>query len=190
MAAALELIDEHGPRGRGLSVRAIAAAAHVSTGALYHHFPDLDALLVAAAQRYMNDMIESVAVTTEGHEFADWRDVVDASVSAYQTYFRRRPGLREFWFDDHVSPGVNAIHQAYRSQIAEESQASLARVTGQPLDLVVHKIGIAISGALLELAFRLDPQGDPTVLEEIPVVLKDLYGQRLAAVAAAGKTPS
>jgi len=180
VAAAWDLITEHGYRSGEVSVRAIAATAGVSIGSIYHHFTDLDQIITAVTEKYAEEMAASIsAIRRRG--WADWRDMLDSSLLGYVDYFRRNPNLRDLWFDDHASPGVLDTHRYYREHVAEDLHRNFAQLVGQELSLLTHQIAIAISGSLYELAFRVDPEGDEEVITELRRVLRNYYSERLSA---------
>ncbi len=179
VGTALSLIARHGPRSREVSVRAIAAGAGVSTGALYHHFPDLESILTAVAERYMNEMMAAVSAAAADREQADVHGFIDARTTAYVEFFAARPGLREFWFDDQASTGVIDVHRRYREQISASLQEAFARFTGVTADPVSFQISTVVSGSLFELAFRRDPKGDPVVVAELRKFLRRYVHEKL-----------
>jgi AcrR family transcriptional regulator len=167
ICAALSLVAEHGPRSREVSVRAIAAGASVSTGALYHHFPDLDSIMTAVAERYMRELMTAINAAIADREWADAYDFIDARVTAYVEFFAGRPGLREFWFDDRASAGVMDVHRRYREFSGGALREAFTRFSGVTAAPVAFQISTAVSGALFELAFRRDPKGDAVVIAEL-----------------------
>jgi AcrR family transcriptional regulator len=178
VGAALSLVAEHGPRSREVSVRAIAAGAGVSTGALYHHFPELESIMTAVAERYMAEMMAAVEAATAGREWTDVAGFINARTTAYVEFFAARPGLREFWFDDRASDGVIEVHRRYRELIGASLQEAFARFTGVTADPVTFQISTVVSGALFELAFRRDPQGDPVVVAELRTFIRRYFQEQ------------
>lgn len=153
-------------------MRAIAAGAGVSTGALYHHFADLDSIMTAVAERYMSELMTAINAAIAGREWADAYDFIDARVTAYVKFFAGRPGLREFWFDDRASNGVMDVHRRYREFSGASLREAFTRFSGVTADPVTFQISTAVSGALFELAFRRDPKGDAVVIAELRKFLR------------------
>jgi AcrR family transcriptional regulator len=179
VATALSLIARHGPRSRAVSVRAIAAGAGVSTGALYHHFPDLESIMTAVAERYMDEMMAAIGAATADRDWPDIHGLVDARITAYVEFFAARPGLREFWFDDRASDGVIDVHRRYRELISMALQQAFTRFTGVATDPVTFQISTVVSGSLYELAFRRDPKGDAVVVAEIRKFMRTYLQEKL-----------
>jgi AcrR family transcriptional regulator len=185
LVAASELIDEYGPFSPELSVRAIADRAQTSVGTLYHYFPDLDALIEAVAQQFMEQVVAETASARTAGSGVPWTDQINSADLAFQSIFRRRPGLRELWFNPRAPFAVAKIHQRYHRQIAARSQEWFYGATGVRLDLTVHLVLVTMVGALLELAFRDNPKGDRRVFEEIRRVQLAYYGMHLELAQAA-----
>lgn len=179
VGTAMSLIARHGPRSREVSIRAIAAGAGVSTGAIYHHFPDLERIMTAVAERYMDEMIAAISAAIEGREWADFHEFIDARTTAYVEFFAARPGLREFWFDDRASAGVINVHRRYRERISAAMLQTFTRFTGVTVDPVTFQISTVVSGSLYELAFRRDPKGDPVVVAEIRKFIRWYFQEQL-----------
>lgn len=175
----MSLIAEHGPRSRSVSVRAIAAGAGVSIGALYHHFAELDSIMTAVAERYMGEMMSAIEAATAAQEWTDPHDLIDARVTAYVEFFAARPGLREFWFDNRASSGVMDVHRRYRELSGATLKEAFARFTAVTADPVTFQISTAVSGSLYELAFRRDPKGDAIVIAELRKFLRQYFQENL-----------
>ncbi|MFG2745137.1 TetR/AcrR family transcriptional regulator [Streptomyces chartreusis] len=183
IAAAWKLLDEHGAHSGEVTVRAIAAAANVSTGSIYHHFGDLDQIIAAVAERYVAEMSATVAAARDVASRQSWEEMVDAALAGYVDFFRRHAGLRDLWFDEYGSSGVVELHRAHRERIAQELRRNFTDLTSVDLGPVVHRVAIAIAGSLFELAFRADPAGDAQVITELHRTLRGFYRERLEACA-------
>jgi len=166
VAAAADLIDAHGPAGHQVTLRAIADAAQSSPASIYHYFPDVQAVVAAVATAYMEGLLAATAQVHQD-EHPTYQALQRQLVHAYWRYFAARPGLRELWFQRRASDAVLAIHEHYLRIVAEQLQAAAARFVDDPGELLDYRMLLAMSGALWELAFELDPAGDPQVVEEI-----------------------
>ena len=179
MVAAEELIDRHGPRSGQFTVRAIANAAGTSIGTIYHYFPDANAIIAAVAERFMEEVLQETEQATSGAR--TWDEFVTRSEAAFLTIFRRRPGLRDLWFDNRAPQAVADIHRHYHRLLAARAQRTIEEITGVRLDLAIYMVLITMVGALFELAFRTDPEGDPLVLRELHRVEMAYYSSHLPA---------
>jgi AcrR family transcriptional regulator len=150
-----------------VNVRVIAGAAGTSPGSMYRYFEDLDSLVAAVAAAYMHDLLavlDEVEAASEGQDYASFNK---CKMAAYQAFFARRPGLRELWFDRRASEKVHETHAHYRRVLAERNHQAMSRYARLPGDLFDHTLHIEVTGALWDLAFTLDPQGHPYVIDEI-----------------------
>lgn len=177
MVAAEELIDRYGPRSGQFTVRAIANTAGTSIGTIYHYFPDANAIIAAVAERFMEEVLQETEQATAG--VTSWTEFVTKSDEAFLAIFRRRPGLRDLWFDARGPQAVVDIHRHYHRLLAERCQRTIHETTGTRLDLPVYMILITMVGSLFEFAFRTDPQGDPLVLRELRRVEMAYYVSHL-----------
>lgn len=179
MVAAEELIDRYGPRSAQFTVRAIAQAAGTSIGTIYHYFPDANAIIAAVAERFMEEVLRETEEATSGA--TTWTEFVTTSEEAFLAIFRRRPGLRDLWFDNRAPQAVADIHRHYHRLLAVRCQRIIEETTGVELDVAIYMILITMVGSLFELAFRTDPQGDPLVLDELRRVEMAYYASHLPA---------
>ena len=170
--AAAEIVDEHGPHGAEVTLQAIADRAGVPMASVYHYFRDFDSVIESVVVTYMEELAAAIA---EAHDATPPDSTAHAGrvIAACQEFFTARPGLRQLWFDRQATPGVLAVHAHFRRLIAEQSLAWVARRTGRCGQLVDYLMAIAAGAALWELAFALDPAGDPTVVREIRAMMTE-----------------
>jgi len=175
--AAAEIVDEHGPHGAEVTLQAIADRAGVPIASVYHYFRDFDSVIESVVVTYMEELAAAIA---EAHDATPPDSTAQNSTApaghvnaACWEFFTARPGLRQLWFDRQATPGVPAVHAHFRRLIAEQSLAWVARRTGRSGDLVDYLMAIAVVAALWELAFALDPAGDPAVVREIQAVMTE-----------------
>ncbi|WP_285592035.1 TetR/AcrR family transcriptional regulator [Actinomycetospora sp. NBRC 106378] len=164
--ATRELIDEHGPGASEVSIKGIADRAGASAATIYHYFPDVESVVAAVAADYMDELIAAVdPVLSADHD--DPGVLLDTLVAVYRDQFAAHPGVRELWFDRRASPTVTRIHEYYRATLVDKLQAAVARLSPTPGTTRDHLIMVTIAGSLWELAFALDPAGDPAVIAEL-----------------------
>ena len=165
--SAAELIDEIGPEA--ITTGLIAARAGVSVGWLYDFFPNREAVYEAVMAR---SIARVTPIADRVHdEYADrpWQDGLCAVIDALVGYYRTDPGFRVLWFSRFQS--AQMIQENVTHDLAE-ARAALARLERSGLHLrgvdpntAMHLvIGIVDKG--LDLAFRLDPFGDPLIVAE------------------------
>jgi hypothetical protein len=120
----------------------------------------------ALAGRYL---AEFEAVMDELAERADgesWDDPVDVLVDAFAGHYRERPGYRALWFGRHLTDELRAADRENNLALA----AGLRRVL--PLAEVEARAGVLVADALLQEAFRIDPDGDPVLIGEAKRILR------------------
>ena len=165
--ATAELIDEIGPEA--VTTGVIAARAGVSVGWLYDFFPNREAVFDAVMAR----SIESVTPLADRvhTEFADrpWQEGLRAVVDALFDFYRTDPGFRVLWFSRFQSAQMiqaNVSHDLADARLAlERLETAGLRLRGVDPEVAMHLlIGIIDKG--LDLAFRIDPEGDKSIVEE------------------------
>ncbi|MGW2571523.1 TetR/AcrR family transcriptional regulator [Streptomyces sp. NPDC001537] len=174
LTAAMSVIDRDRSHGAGVTVKAIADAAGTSPASIYHYFQDLESLVACVAGEYMTELLQlsdAPAETPCGDHSAWYR----RTIAAYREFFAARPGLRELWFDRRASEKVRIVHAHYRQLLAQRNQALFARQLDDPGALLTHAMYVEAAGALWDLAFSLDPNGHPAVVEEIAEFARDLF---------------
>jgi AcrR family transcriptional regulator len=93
--AALEIIEQEGYQA--LSLRSLAQAVKVSSGAPYRHFPDRNALLVAVASEGFRLLLESGQ--TFSHRDMPALEQAHAMGRAFLSFTEQRPALFMLMFD-------------------------------------------------------------------------------------------
>lgn len=127
------LMAEHGTAG--LSIRLIAREVDLSPAALYHYFPNLDALitaLIVAGYRDLADTLEAAAAASSGLA------ALDAIARAYRAWALSRPTDFQLLFgtpipgyvapQEQTVPAVVAVHTAIMRAVALALRSGLLRV--------------------------------------------------------------
>lgn len=175
---ATDLIDAAGSAGhRSVTLRDIARAADVPVPSIYHYFPDLDALVAAAADGFGNDLLATAQEALAGPA-PTARAALNSLVSAYHGFFAAHPGLRDLWFDRRASARVVDIHHAYRARMAATLHDRMQGMAAGPVEPLASTMLFAIGSALWEMAFQFDPDGDPRVVAAIRDYAEKLVGDR------------
>ncbi|MFB9722121.1 TetR/AcrR family transcriptional regulator [Planobispora longispora] len=156
--AAAALLDEGGYEA--LSTRAVAARAEVPIGSIYHFFRDKRGLADALARRNLERFLAGVERRLAG--VTHWTAMVDLIVDEYVEMKRTVPGFAVVDFrENKVVAESLAAHLARR--IAPADAADLIR----PMTVAVEA-----ADALLKLAFRESPGGDPHYVAETKELLR------------------
>ena len=161
--AAAELLDEVGPEA--LTTSAIAVRAGVSVGSLYQYFPDKHAVVEALSRRAFERFSALLADLPRG----DWGRSVDDVIDAYVCFARDEAGFLVLSFGGPV--GVHALDPG------DDNNAVVARTLGAVLAVPglsddVLRLAVEVGDAILQLAFRRDPAGDPLLVQEAKTAVR------------------
>ncbi|MFC7306899.1 TetR family transcriptional regulator [Streptomyces monticola] len=159
--ACAALLDEAGYEG--LSTRAVADRAGVPIGSVYRFFTNKRAMADALAQRNLDRYAQRITVRIAEVPQDDWRAAVDAALDEYLAMKRTVPGFALVDF------GVPAQDADANHLVADRLGALLSGHLGRPLDDRLRRslqVSVEAADALLQLAFRSDPSGDPDLVAE------------------------
>jgi AcrR family transcriptional regulator len=180
--AAAVLLDERGYEQ--LSTREVAARAGVPIGSVYRFFSNKRALVEALADRNLEEyairvrrrVAEDAAAdvaAARGPAFPAWSAAVSVVVDEYVAMLRAVPGFARVSFAGPAA-GPDLNDRANRT-VAARLGALLAAPLGlDPADerlRVAFAVGVEAADALLKLAFRADPAGDPVIVAETKLLL-------------------
>jgi AcrR family transcriptional regulator len=168
-----------------LTVRRLAEQADVPVGTIYQFFTDKRAVVDALARRYIAEFDGMIEALVEAAEAEKWDDVVETVIDAAIVMYRSRPGYIAIWTGRHLSLELQEVDDANNAAIAAGLRRILVAQHGLADDeLLARKCQVAVqtTDALLQLAFRRDPGGDPSILDEAKT-LQRLY---LADIIAGG----
>ncbi len=165
--ATADLIDEIGPDA--ITTALIASRAGVSVGWLYDFFPNREAVYEAVMARSIANVTPIADRVHEEYADRPWREGLCAVIDALVGFYRTDPGFRVLWFSRFQSAQMiqeNASHDLAEARAAlGRLERSGLRLRGVDPDTAMHLVvGIVDKG--LDLAFRLDPTGDPRIVEE------------------------
>jgi AcrR family transcriptional regulator len=182
------LLDEVGHGG--LTTKGIALRAGVPIGTLYQFFPNLQGLLGALAHRNLEQYIDRLARRTEAERPAHIGALVDLAVEEYVAMRRALPGFGVVDFglvgrDDsgsiHLLDAVLDNNAAVAERLwvfGADLLAPGAPGAGQDRSAVrtAMRVALECADAVLRLAFRTDPQGDPALIAECRRLLRGYLG--------------
>ncbi|MFC5749207.1 TetR/AcrR family transcriptional regulator [Actinomadura rugatobispora] len=165
--ACADILDEDGYDG--LTTTRIAQRAEVAIGSVYQFFPDKRAVAQALALRNLEQFGQRISRRLAEGGFAHWTDTVGAIIDIFVDMHRTVPGFRELRFGDvadinlldSVSDNNSVVADRLRRMIVENfaisDTAELARALA---------IAVEAGDAVLKLAFRRAPGGDPAIIAE------------------------
>ncbi|GHH75057.1 TetR family transcriptional regulator [Streptomyces sulfonofaciens] len=169
--ACAELLDEVGYDR--LSTRAVAQRAEVAIGTVYRFFGNKRAMADALAARNLERYAERVTRRLTGIGRGDWPGAMDAVLDEYLAMKRTAPGFTLVDFGNQIplgSPGADPnlrvagrLTELLRPHLGLLPDASLRRAV---------LVAVESADALVRLAFRMDADGDPEIIEETRLLLR------------------
>lgn len=180
--ACAELVDQVGYEG--LTTTVLAERAGVAIGSVYQFFPDKRAVVQALTLRNLEAYISRIAARFAEGNLANWWDGVDAVIDEYTDMHRTTPGFRVLHFGDVVDPHlldpVKDNNGVIASQLCDLLVTHFDLPPGRQLDFALT-IAVETGDALIKLAFRRDPDGDPEVLREAKAIIRTHLSHVVAA---------
>ncbi|MFH8341378.1 TetR family transcriptional regulator [Streptomyces sp. AM6-12] len=176
--ACAELLDEVGYDA--LSTRAVAVRAGVPIGSVYRFFGNKRQMADALAQRNLERYTERVTGRLERAAAGDWRAAMDVVLDEYLAMKRTAPGFSLVDFGNQIPVGARQAEP--NSRVADRLSALLAGYIGRaPDDELRRAFLVAVESAdtLVQLAFRLDPEGDEAIIHETRELLRAYLGRLL-----------
>ncbi|TDC64943.1 TetR/AcrR family transcriptional regulator [Actinomadura sp. GC306] len=165
--ACADILDEDGYDG--LTTTRIAQRADVAIGSVYQFFPDKRAVAQALALRNLEVFGERISARLAEDDFADWSDTVGAIIEIFVEMHRTVPGFRVLRFGDVADVHLLDSDADNNTVVAE----TLRRMIVETFDLrdtpglaIALAISVEAGDAVLKMAFRSDPAGDPVIVAE------------------------
>ncbi|WDO09220.1 TetR family transcriptional regulator [Streptomyces murinus] len=176
--ACAELLDEVGYDG--LSTRAVAVRAGVPIGSVYRFFGNKRQMADALAQRNLELYIKQVIGRLERAAAGDWRAAMDAVLDEYLAMKRTAPGFSLVDFGNQIPVGARQAEP--NSRVADRLSELLAGYIGRTPDEELRRaflVAVESADTLVQLAFRLDPEGDEAIIHETRELLRAYLGRLL-----------
>ena len=152
-----------------LTTSRIAATAEISVGSLYQYFPDKETIVEALALGYWSELVDLVSAVAEADEHETLERPVDQIIDSLAAGFRARPAFLALWYGGLRSERVRNVTRPGRIQVGRAVEGILARrwPESEPeRRATVARMVVLAGDGLLREAFRLDPNGEASVLEE------------------------
>ena len=152
LEASLQILGERGRRG--LTARAVAERAGVSKGTLFHHFATLDAIPLAAAERLVTEITESVDAAAYRDARGYLRALGPASLRLVEENAEAMKALNvylgEAFFDEEYREAVTALFTSalgeIRAGLATHADNAVPRAR---LDAVALSVTALLDGMTL-----------------------------------------
>ncbi|MBV7695303.1 TetR/AcrR family transcriptional regulator [Streptomyces sp. TRM70350] len=176
--ACADLLDEVGYDA--LSTRAVAERAGVPIGSVYRFFGNKRQMADALAQRNLERYAERVTERLQGARRGDWRAAMDAVLDEYLAMKRTAPGFSLVDFGNQIPVGSHQAEPNHR--VADRLTDLLADYLTREPDTELRRtflIAVETADALVQLAFRVDPEGDAEIIAEMREMLRAYLGRVL-----------
>uniref|UniRef100_A0AAU2K215 TetR family transcriptional regulator n=1 Tax=Streptomyces sp. NBC_00049 TaxID=2903617 RepID=A0AAU2K215_9ACTN len=164
--ACAELLDETGYEN--LSTRAVALRAGVPIGSVYRFFGNKRAMAIALAHRNLDQYADGIADRLAALPATHWRPVVDAILDEYLAMKRNVPGFALVDFGV-PAPPAEGPEADPNHLVAVRLTELLCGHLGLTADATLSRavlVAVEATDALIQLAFRADPAGDPGIVAE------------------------
>lgn len=169
--ACADLLDEVGYDD--LSTRAVAQRAAVPIGSVYRFFGNKRQMVDALAQRNLERYSERVTQRLRQAGDGGWREAMDAVLDEYLEMKRTAPGFSLVDFGNQIPVGARQAEPNHRvaDRLTELLSGYLDREPDEELRRV-FLIAVETADALVHLAFRVAPEGDQKIIEEMREMLR------------------
>jgi AcrR family transcriptional regulator len=177
--ACAALLDEGGYAA--LSTTAVARRAEVPIGTLYQFFADKDALIHALAVRNLDRYLERLSGRLADAPPAGIPDLIDLAVDEFVAMRRTVPGFGVVDFgaggrwDGPAPDDVHVLDEVVdnNTAVARRMRALTPLLAGDGArSELALRVALECADAVLKLAFRTDPDGDPELIGECKRVLR------------------
>ncbi|MFF4488538.1 TetR family transcriptional regulator [Streptomyces sp. NPDC001544] len=176
--ACADLLDEVGYDA--LSTRAVAQRAGVPIGSVYRFFGNKRQMADALAQRNLERYSERVTERLKDARVGDWRAAMDAVLDEYLAMKRTAPGFSLVDFGNQIP--VGARHAEPNRRVADRLTDLLSGYLDREPDDDLRRaflVAVEASDTLVQLAFRVDPEGDEAIIGETRELLRAYLGRVL-----------
>ncbi|WP_182875413.1 TetR family transcriptional regulator [Microbispora sp. H10670] len=171
------LLDEVGYEA--LTTKEVARRAEVPIGTFYQFFTDKQSLVRALALRNLEAYLDRMATLLSDARLSDWAGAVDLGIDEFVRMKRTMPGFGVVDFGEVLAaPGGPALPGTQRMLdealennvvVADRLRSMMVEVLGVvPGDGLSRAFVVAVEAAdaVLKLAFRAHPDGDPDLIAE------------------------
>ncbi|MFE0023438.1 TetR/AcrR family transcriptional regulator [Amycolatopsis sp. NPDC059021] len=163
--AAVEVVAREGIRG--LTYRAVAGAAGVTTGAVQHHFSSIDDLLRSSLDWVLEESAENGLLGARAGIFAGGPDVRKRFAESADIQIFQYRLVVESAGRAELRPGVQRLYESYFGAVAKD----LASIGASPDDGLTSLVYYALDGMFLHQV--ADPEADPgAALDALRTLLK------------------
>jgi AcrR family transcriptional regulator len=177
--AAARIVVERGVDA--LTTRDIADAAQAPVASLYQYFNDKEDVLLALAQRDMDEMDAQIAEDLAGLDLLSIETLVRTTMRAFVRVYHRRPAFVEIYLRGRTNQAVHQFGREHNERVAADLRAFAldSGLADERLTEKVARLAVEVGDRIFQLAFAEDVEGDPELVEE-GIVLVTSYLDRYA----------
>ena len=160
----------------------VAREAGIAVGSVYAYFPDKEAIVEALALRHWSSVSDAIAGVVEADAREPVDDPVAAVMAAVVARFRGSAGFRALWFSPLRTERIRDVTRPLRTEVGGWVERLLAAHWPQARveqRATAARMFVLAGDGLLREAFRLDPDGEPTVLAEGHAMIAAYLAARL-----------
>ncbi|RKE17579.1 TetR/AcrR family transcriptional regulator [Streptomyces sp. TLI_171] len=180
------LLDEVGTAG--LTTKEVALRAEVPIGTLYQFFAGKEGLLAALAERNLARFLDALARRVAAAGSPGVAEFTDLAVEEFVAMKRSVPGFGhlDFGLVDTVPAEVDELHLLDAELDNNAAVAIRLRTIGgelfaAPGYALALRVAMECADAVLKLAFRADPDGDPALIGECKRLVRSYLAEAPAA---------
>ncbi|NUP01271.1 MAG: TetR family transcriptional regulator [Nonomuraea sp.] len=184
------LLDEVGYEA--LTTKEVARRAEVPIGTFYQFFHDKQGLVRALALRNLEAFLERVTERIALADLGHWTDLVDLAIDEFVDMKRTTPGFAVVDFGEVLpTPGGPPLEGTKQTldgaldnnvvvadRLRALTLALLDAPAGPGLDRALV-VAVEATDAVLKLAFRVDPGGDPELVAECKQLVRRYLADHL-----------
>lgn len=181
--AAGEILDRAGISG--LTTSAVAEASGSSVGVVYRYYPNVEAILLALAERNLQRFSALLTERVSDNPPATWQGYLRAGLELYVEFSQATPGFMAVRFGDALAMRYARRKGTNNELIVEALLADFARHYGiqtTPELRYQVQVGIEVADALTARAFLREDGGELRFVESAIEILNRLISDYLAAV--------
>jgi AcrR family transcriptional regulator len=162
-----------------LTTTRVATEAGVSVGSLYQYLPDRGAIIDALATGYLATLEARMDAFVDGATRERWDDPVGVLIDGFADIYRSEHGFRALWFAQGLTEETRRADREHKRRMAQGVRQTLLalRLAADGPELVAAcETALLAADAVIQEAFRRDPDGDPRLLAEAKIMLRGYLG--------------
>jgi AcrR family transcriptional regulator len=180
--SAARLVVERGVDA--LTTRDIAEGAGAPVASLYQYFSDKEDVLLALAERDMEEMDAQVVEDLGRLEVLSVAGLVRTTMLAFVGVYHRRRAFVEIYLRGRNNAAVHRFGREHNARVAQMLQEYAVEAGLATSDLTVTRarLAVEVGDRVFQLAYETEIDGDPVLIEE-GIAMVTAYLERYATPA-------